>query len=262
MAFASSQLSDRAAARWQRQPRLSRALFGAADLVLAVDQTQADRLTALGATNGTVQVGGSLKLPAAASKPDQGLVTMLRKAAGKRRILLAASTHPGEDEVVIDAADQLAQVVHHHRPAASERGSAIRALCVCRPPISQRSTGASATSGDVIHIADTLGEMDSLFAASRLSFLAARWCPAADIIRWNRGLWLPDPERAAGLQEPGWTNALPLPGWSPPFIPPKTLPAGFDAAAPDRLAKIEAAGRAHAAETESDRQTRQACALS
>lgn len=254
VAFASSQLSDRAAARWQRQPRLSRALFGAADLVLAVDQTQADRLKALGATNGTVQVGGSLKLPAAASKPDQGLVTMLRKAAGKRRILLAASTHPGEDEVVIDAAGQLgAGWFTIIAPRHPERGSAIRALCASAGHrTSQRSTGASATSGDNIHIADTLGEMDSLFAASDIVFLGGSLVPSGghnpvEPAAYGRPV-LSGPHVFKNRAE---FDALADAGVVTTIHGAKDLAgqASTLAAAPGRLAQIDAAGRAHAAET-------------
>ena len=83
VAFVSAQLSDRAAARWKKSGAKAKAVFGAARLVLAVDETQAQRFVSLGAAPEAVQVGGSLKLPVAAAKPDKSFVTMLRRAAGK-----------------------------------------------------------------------------------------------------------------------------------------------------------------------------------
>ena len=49
MIFASSQISDAAAARWRRRPALAAAVFGTAELVLAVNDKQAGRLCDLGA---------------------------------------------------------------------------------------------------------------------------------------------------------------------------------------------------------------------
>ena len=255
VAFVSSQLSDRAAKRWQRQPQMAHALFGAADLVLAVDQDQADRLSALGARPEAVRVGGSLKMPAAAAPaPDQGLVTMLRDAAGKRRILLAASTHPGEDRVVIDAADTLDRdwftIIAPRHP---ERGGAIRSLCESAGhEASQRSTGAAATPDESFYIADTLGEMGSLFTAADIVFLGGSLVP--------RGGHNPVEPAAHGLpvltgphvfKNSAEFAALAAAGVVSDIHDADSLAstARALAEAPDRLAGIDAAGRAHAAET-------------
>ena len=73
VAFVSAQLSDRAAAHWKKSGAKSKAVFGVAQLVLAVDEVQAQRFVSLGATPEAIQVGGSLKLPVAAAKPDKSL---------------------------------------------------------------------------------------------------------------------------------------------------------------------------------------------
>ena len=179
VAFVSTQLSDKAAGRWQRNLRTAKAMFGRAKLVLAVDRTQADRLIALGAPETAVRVGGSLKLPAAAAKPNSKLVSMLQRAADGRRVLLAASTHAGEDEEVIAASQALGPgwftIIAPRHP---ERGAQIVSLCgVAGMPAAQRSAGADAPAGDAIYIADTLGEMDSLFSAADIAFLGGSLRP-------------------------------------------------------------------------------------
>lgn len=179
VAFVSAQLSDKAAARWQRSRRTAQAMFGAARLVLAVDRLQADRLISLGAPADAVDVGGSLKLPASAARPDRKLVSMLRRAADGRRVLLAASTHPGEDEAVIAASQALGSgwftIIAPRHP---ERGAQIAGLCgTAGIAAAQRSAGADAPAGDAIYIADTFGEMDSLFAAADIVFLGGSLKP-------------------------------------------------------------------------------------
>ena len=179
VAFVSAQLSDRAANRWRRSKAKSREVFGAAQLVLAVDDTQARRFVTLGAAPDAVRVGGSLKLPVAAAKPDKALVDMLRRAAGKRRIFLVASTHDGEEETAIEAARLLGEdwftVIAPRHP---DRGSDVAALCAAAGMrAARRSAGDKPAPDDRIFVVDTLGEMESLFSAADIVFLGGSLKP-------------------------------------------------------------------------------------
>ncbi|MEC8262017.1 MAG: 3-deoxy-D-manno-octulosonic acid transferase, partial [Pseudomonadota bacterium] len=157
----------------------SREVFGAAQLVLAVDDTQARRFVTLGAAPDAVRVGGSLKLPVAAAKPDKALVDMLRRAAGKRRIFLVASTHDGEEETAIEAARLLGEdwftVIAPRHP---DRGSDVAALCAAAGMgAARRSAGDKPAPDDRIFVVDTLGEMESLFSAADIVFLGGSLKP-------------------------------------------------------------------------------------
>ena len=179
VALVSAQLSDRAFARWQRQRTVAMAVFGTPELVLAVDAEQADRFTRLGTDPQNVHIGGSLKLPPARGDIDDDLVAMLRGAAGGRRVLLAASTHDGEDGGVIEAATALGNdwftIIAPRHP---ERGGAIAAQCAAAGySAARRGAGGAATSDDSIYIADTLGEMDSLFSVAGIVFLGGSLQP-------------------------------------------------------------------------------------
>ena len=179
VAFVSAQLSDRAFSRWQKQRALASDLFGSASLVLAVDDTQAERFIDLGADSQRVRVGGSLKLPGQARPTKPDLVSMLKTAAASRKVLLAASTHEGEDATVIEAARKLGEgwftVIAPRHP---ERGGEIAALCDAHGLTAQRrGGGATAQAGDAIYIADTLGEMDSLFSVADIVFLGGSLKP-------------------------------------------------------------------------------------
>lgn len=85
--------------RWLR-PLYRRALAG----VICCMQTDVDaqRIIALGADPPRVQVAGSLKFDGDHGDPPPDVVR-LGRALGSRRLLVAGSTHPGEDEAVLDA---------------------------------------------------------------------------------------------------------------------------------------------------------------
>ena len=179
LAFVSAQLSDRAFMRWRRQHRLANSVFGAADMVLAVDAEQADRFISLGSNPQNVRIGGSLKLPVAGGTPDKDLVSTLRRAGGGRRILLAASTHEGEDAIIIEAARRLGDgwftII---APRHTERGDSVASQCrAAGYQAAQRGKGEIARPGDGIYIVDTLGEMDSLFSIADIVFLGGSLQP-------------------------------------------------------------------------------------
>jgi len=176
--FASSQLSSKAAAKWMKRPAFAKQLFAAADLILPVDPQQADQFRQLiGTAKHTqqIQVVGSLKLPDI-QPPDPDLQQILHKAAANRRVFLAASTHHGEDQIIIDAARMLgAGWLTIIAPRHPHRGDSIAALAGHAP---QRSHGAMPDQNTTIFIMDSLGEMGTLFSLANYVFLGGSLVPA------------------------------------------------------------------------------------
>ena len=176
--FASSQLSAKAVAGWIKRPALAQPLFAAAELILPVDAQQADQFRALIGTAHNIpriQVIGSLKLPDR-QQPEPQLQRILQQAASGRRVFLAASTHDGEDQIVIDAASDLgADWLTIIAPRHPDRGDAIAAYAG-QPP--QRSHGAIPDSQTSIYIMDSLGEMSTLFSLADYVFLGGSLVPA------------------------------------------------------------------------------------
>jgi len=164
LALVSGKLSDASLAGWRRAPAAARAVLGAFDLLLARDAGSAGRFAALGRRADGL---ADFKYGAPPLPVDPAALAGARAAIGGRPVLLAASTHPGEDEIILDAfaavagsAGPLLIIVPRH-PA---RGEAVERLARARGfATTRRAAGgclAPAPPGaPAVHVADTVGEM-------------------------------------------------------------------------------------------------------
>jgi len=169
LALVSAKLSDRSYKAWQGRPFAAGRLFGGFDLILAQDGRAAERLASLG---GAVSGEADLKFGAAPLPADGATLTSLRVRLGGRPLLLAASTHPGEDEVILAAwralPDRPRLVIaprHVERgPAIAERARAAGASVALR----------SAEPDDLaeVIVADTLGELGLWYRLADLALVA------------------------------------------------------------------------------------------
>ena len=178
LALVNARLSARSFAGWQRLPGFARRIFSVFDVCLAQDDTVAQRLTALGARN--VRMGGNLKADAPPLPADKSSLESLRDAIGARPVFLAASTHGGEDEAVLDTAgalkqfDALTVIVPRH----PERGPDIETLAQMRGfSCLRRRNGALPTPDTEVYIADTMGELGLFYRVTRVAFLGGSLIP-------------------------------------------------------------------------------------
>ncbi|MDB5455696.1 MAG: Three-deoxy-D-manno-octulosonic-acid transferase domain protein [Caulobacter sp.] len=174
LALVSAKLSDRSFARWRRRPVAAARLLGGFDLILAQDARAAERIAALG---GTVTGEADLKFGADPLPADPAELERMRVWKGERPLVLAASTHPGEDELILDAVIGMdAKVWLVIVPRHPARGPAIldaaqtRGLRVCR-----RGDEAEDTA-DVL-VADTLGELGLWYRLADLALVAGSLVP-------------------------------------------------------------------------------------
>jgi len=176
-ALVNARMSARSFRRWSRAPSLVRSLLDCFRLLLAESEASAARFRALGATQ--VEATGNLKLAA----PElEGTDAALAAAIGTRPCWIAASTHPGEESLVLDA-----EALLHARqpdlltilcPRHPERGEALAAEIAGRGlGVARRSLGQLPEAGQRIYLADTLGELGTLYRASRLAFVGGSLVP-------------------------------------------------------------------------------------
>ena len=168
LALVSAKLSDRSFASWSKRPDAARQLLSGFDLILAQDARAAERFEALG---GKVAGEADLKFGAAP------LPTMASDVGFARPPLLIASTHPGEDEIVLDAIAALPDrppVIL--APRHVERGPAIVELAKARG-LSTVLRSRSREPAEIL-VADTLGEMGLWFRLAGTSVIAGSLVPA------------------------------------------------------------------------------------
>ncbi|WP_404979715.1 3-deoxy-D-manno-octulosonic acid transferase [Caulobacter segnis] len=173
LALVSAKLSDRSFARWSRRPDAASQLLSSFDLILAQDARAHRRFESLG---GKVAGEADLKFGAAPPPVDEPALAVER-ARFPRPPLLIASTHPGEDEIALDALALLSDrppIVL--APRHVERGPAIVAVARARGLSAVLRSQAPGESADVV-VADTLGEMGLWFRLAGTAVIAGSLVP-------------------------------------------------------------------------------------
>src|SRR6476620_9053402 len=106
MVLINGRMSHRSFPRWRRVAGTISALLGRFEVCLAQSDVDAERFAALGGRN--VITTGNLKLDVPAPPADSAKLERLMSVTRGRPIIVAASTHPGEDELLIEAHRTLA----------------------------------------------------------------------------------------------------------------------------------------------------------
>jgi 3-deoxy-D-manno-octulosonic-acid transferase len=162
LGLVSARITAASADGWARAPASARALLSAFELVLPQDAASSERLARLGA-----RPGPRLNLKRAGDAPplDETALAELRRTIGERPVVLAASTHPGEEPLIGEAFQAAAgraapDALLILAPRHPERGTAVaEALAAQGFTVARRSQGAAPAPGVRAYVADTLGEM-------------------------------------------------------------------------------------------------------
>ncbi|KAF0230307.1 MAG: 3-deoxy-D-manno-octulosonic-acid [Beijerinckiaceae bacterium] len=179
LGIVNGRMSARSATRWRKFPTIPRALLGDLAFCLAQSEADAARYAALGAP---AVAAGNLKFDAPPLPLDLDEAERLTKAIGRRPVFLAASTHPGEEEQVLDAAchlrerepDLLTIIVPRHPP----RGEEIAKLCLSGGIVpAVRSRGEMPDKHTTLYLADTLGELGLFYALATVAFIGGSLVP-------------------------------------------------------------------------------------
>ncbi len=174
MALVNGRVSPRSFASWSKRPHTIRYLLSQFDLLIAQDRQNAERLSALAGR--AVPSFGNLKNAAAPLPGDAAALGALRAAVAGRPVLLAASTHPGEEETVIAAAKllkpDLPALLVIVAPRHPSRGGEVEALAKAAGlAAARRSAGAGIDPGTAFYVADTLGELGLFYRAAGAAFV-------------------------------------------------------------------------------------------
>lgn len=167
-------MSERSFRRWQRLPRFIGALLERVALCMSQTLEDAERMTRLGAPR--VSVAGNLKFDAPPPPADPRMLAQLSGLISGRPVWVAASTHPGEEEMILKAhrailprhPNLLTIVVPRH----PKRGPDIQELCnKAGLTSSLRSQGLYPDRATDIYIADTVGELGLFYRLAPLAYI-------------------------------------------------------------------------------------------
>ncbi len=169
LALVNARMSPRSLQRWTNWRKAGERLMRAFACVSAADARTSE---ALGNLRGAaVPQLGNLKLAIAPPRVDAGARDALANEIGARPLWLAASTHPGEDEIVLAAhatlrasfPDALLIIAPRH----PERGASIAALANAPRRSRFESIGNAA-----VYVADTLGELGLFYDLTPTALIA------------------------------------------------------------------------------------------
>ena len=183
VALANARLSERSARGYARFAGLTRPMLAEMSLIAVQTETEAQRFRDLGARPESVQVTGSIKFDL---KIDEHLLPRARAlreqwGAAQRPVWIAASTHEGEDALILTAHKQLLDV-HGDAllilvPRHPERFDAVHELCRAQFATVRRSSGAVVEAQTRVLLGDTMGELLFLYALADIAFVGGSLVP-------------------------------------------------------------------------------------
>lgn len=143
------------------------------------DTALLNELVTLGLEPDRLHAPGNLKADIAAPHVDDVGRSRISSAANGRGLWAAVSTHPGEEEVILDAhaalePDALLVLVPRH----PQRGDDVAADLTRRSlRVSRHSRGEAPDGSTDVHLIDAIGETGTVYAATGLAFIGGSLLP-------------------------------------------------------------------------------------
>lgn len=167
-----ARMSKKSLNRWELAQRFNFKIFNCFDAIFV--QAQEDKESFAKLTNGEVLFFGNLKSQARELAVNLIELEKLKAVIGSRKFWLAASTHKGEEEIVVQAhkslkkefPDLLTILVPRHPNRGEEIKSAFAEI-----NFAQRSKNQDITAATEIYLADSLGELGTFYSLADFAFI-------------------------------------------------------------------------------------------
>ncbi|MFK7743437.1 MAG: 3-deoxy-D-manno-octulosonic acid transferase [Roseobacter sp.] len=176
-----ARLSTSSRAAWQKRPKTARYVLDVFDLILTQNDEMAQAMVDMHAPADRVARGINLKSLADPLPTDPGVLAPVRVALKGRPVWVAASTHRGEEDIILrvhkallrDWPDLLLILAPRHPDRRTEVSRAIAAQQLSYCTRSQNELPQE----DSVYLADTLGELGNWYALSKVIFLGGSLKP-------------------------------------------------------------------------------------
>ncbi|EED35997.1 three-deoxy-D-manno-octulosonic-acid transferase domain protein [Luminiphilus syltensis NOR5-1B] len=173
-----ARLSARSARGYARLGDLSREAIGGLRHIACQSRADARRFKMLGGASEQISVVGSIKydIDIAQLKDGRDALMAIISPGNRRWILVAASTHPGEEEIVVNAfkdlKEQRPDALLVLAPRHPERSNAVAKLVQSAGlRLMRRTESRPVASYDDVLLLDTLGELALAQGTARLAFI-------------------------------------------------------------------------------------------
>lgn len=175
-----ARLSKKSARGYQRIAPLTKEILQYISVIAAHGQADAERFMMLGASKEQVSVTGNIKFDLEVPVDLDVRAADLRKQLGTRFIWLAASTHDGEESVILAAHEK----IREYNPGAllilvprhPDRFNSVFSLCQKSFKTVRRSE-QSVVSDAAVYLADTMGELMTAYAVADVVFVGGSLVP-------------------------------------------------------------------------------------
>ncbi|MES2212838.1 MAG: lipid IV(A) 3-deoxy-D-manno-octulosonic acid transferase [Pseudomonadota bacterium] len=180
--MANARLSQRSFRRWRRISGYARRMFQPIQFVGAQSAVDAERFAKVGIPLSKIGEIGNLKFDIHLSAESTRIAKQLRTTWGSRPVWIAASTHPGEEAVVLKVHQQLLvewpDLILILVPRHPERFQGIAQLLEQQGvPFVTRSSEHQLSGQQHVYLGDTLGELRMLYQCADVAFVAGSLVP-------------------------------------------------------------------------------------
>ncbi|WP_227270346.1 3-deoxy-D-manno-octulosonic acid transferase [Roseobacter weihaiensis] len=181
MVLVNARLSATSRRAWQRRPKTAAYVLGTFDLILTQNDEMAQAMVNMHAPADRVARGINLKSLANPLAQDPAVLAQVRTSLQGRPVWIAASTHAGEEEIILRAHAKLMETTPDLllllAPRHPDRSAEIAKLIEQQGlSCAVRSKGAL-PGQEAVYLADTLGELGNWYALSKIIFLGGSLKP-------------------------------------------------------------------------------------
>ncbi|KOR31497.1 3-deoxy-D-manno-octulosonic acid transferase [Achromatium sp. WMS2] len=181
--LANARLSAKSAHGYAKLQALTQATLGYFTKIAAQTSEDAQRFVQLGANTNNIEITCNIKFDLSLDPDIGSQAATIRQLWGKNRpIWIAASTHAGEEEQVLDAHQQILSVLPNTLlvlvPRHIERCTKIASLITARGwNVTLRSQATPCAADTKVFLGDSMGELIRFFAAADVALIGGSLIP-------------------------------------------------------------------------------------